>query len=111
MAGKFEVYRDTKGEYRFRLKAANGETILSGEGYTNRAACDTGIASVQTNSQDESRFERKESSNGKPYFVLKAANHQVIGQSAMYSSEAARDNGIQSVIANGATDQIDDQTA
>jgi len=39
MAAKFEVYKDGKGEYRFRLKASNGEIIAVGEGYkTNRAA-------------------------------------------------------------------------
>jgi len=111
VAGKFEIYQDAKGEYRFRLKAGNGETILSGEGYKSRASCDTGVASVQKNSSDGSRYERKESTNGKPYFLLKAANHQVIGQSAMYSSTDAMEKGIKSVMTNGATTEVDDQTA
>jgi hypothetical protein len=51
------------------------------------------------------------SSNGKPYFVLKAGNHQVIGQSQLYSSEAARDNGIASVQKNGPSDTVKDLTA
>lgn len=49
MAAKFEVYKDAKGEYRFRLKAANGEIIASGEGYKTKAACLNGIESVKKN--------------------------------------------------------------
>lgn len=50
--GSFEVYQDAKGEYRFRLKAANGETIAASEGYTTKAACLKGIESVQRSSQN-----------------------------------------------------------
>ena len=47
MAGKFECYKDKAGEFRFRLKAGNGETILASEGYSSKAGCENGIASVQ----------------------------------------------------------------
>lgn len=46
-SGTFEVYQDAKGEYRFRLKAANGQTIAVSEGYTTKAACLNGVESVQ----------------------------------------------------------------
>ncbi len=46
---KFEIYLDKKGEYRFRLKARNGEPILSSEGYKAKPSCRKGIASVQKN--------------------------------------------------------------
>ncbi|QDT63512.1 YegP family protein [Calycomorphotria hydatis] len=50
MPGKFEVYTDKKGEYRWRLKATNGRQIASsGEGYKARADCMKGIASLQKN--------------------------------------------------------------
>lgn len=106
MAGKYEIYKDKKGEHRFRLKASNGQTILASEGYSSQAACENGIASVQRNSVIDAQFERKEAKNGKHYFVLKAKNHQVIGQSEMYDSVAAMENGIKSVMANGPTDAI-----
>ncbi len=48
--GSFEVYEDGKGEYRFRLKAANGQTIAVSEGYTTKAACLNGVESVQRSS-------------------------------------------------------------
>lgn len=97
MAGKFEIYEDNAGEYRFRLKASNGQNILSSEGYTSRASCLKGIESVKTNAPDDARYERKETSSGKYMFNLKAANHQVIGTSQQYESAASRDNGIESV--------------
>lgn len=52
MAAKFEVYTDKKGEWRFRLKAANGEVIAVGEGYSSKAACLNGIESVKKNAPE-----------------------------------------------------------
>ena len=47
--GKFEVYKDGKGEYRFRLKAGNGEVVATSEGYSKKASCLKGIESVRGN--------------------------------------------------------------
>ena len=49
---KFEVYTDKAGEFRFRLKARNGEIILSGEGYKAKASCLNGIDSIRRNAPD-----------------------------------------------------------
>lgn len=46
---KFEIYKDAKGQYRFRLKAPNGEIIALGESYSSRNACIDGIESVKKN--------------------------------------------------------------
>jgi uncharacterized protein YegP (UPF0339 family) len=46
---KFEVYKDSQGEFRWRLRAANGEVIASGEGYTSKEGCLNGIESVKKN--------------------------------------------------------------
>ncbi len=46
---KYEIYKDKKGDFRFRLKAANGEIILASEGYTAKASCKNGIESVAAN--------------------------------------------------------------
>ena len=59
MAGKFEIYKDKAGEFRFRLKAGNGEIILASEGYTAKSGCETGIASVKTNAPLDARYEKK----------------------------------------------------
>ena len=49
---KFEVYQDKAGEYRFRLKARNGEIILASEGYKEKKSCLSGIESVKKNAPD-----------------------------------------------------------
>ena len=108
--GKFGITKRTNGEFQFNLKAGNGQTILASEGYSTKASCENGIESVRVNSQDDARFDRKTSSNGKPYFNLKAGNGQIIGTSEMYESEAARDNGIASVKSNAPGATVDDQT-
>ena len=46
---KFEVYKDKRGEFRFRFKAANGETIAAWEGYSSKAGCLKGIESIKKN--------------------------------------------------------------
>ncbi|MGO4262598.1 YegP family protein [Lysobacter sp. TAB13] len=110
MAGKYVISKQSNGQFHFVLKAGNGETILSSESYTTHASCENGIESVRTNSPNDARYERKTSTNQKPYFVLKAANHQVIGTSEMYNSEAARDGGIASVKLNGPSATVEDKS-
>lgn len=48
---KFEIYTDKAGEYRFRLKATNGQIIAVSEGYKAKASCENGIASVRKNAE------------------------------------------------------------
>lgn len=52
MAGKFEIYQDKAGGYRFRLKAGNGEVIAVGESYKSKSSCENGIDSVRRNVPD-----------------------------------------------------------
>lgn len=102
---KFEMYKDKAGKYRFRLKAGNGQIVLASEAYESKSGCKNGIESVIKNAPMDQRYDKKESSNGKFYFNLRAGNNQVIGTSEMYESESGRDNGIESVknSAKGAT--------
>jgi len=100
MAGKFELKKTANGKFHFTLRAGNGEIILSSEVYETKAAAENGIASVKTNAGADTNFERKTSARNEPYFVLKAANQEVIGKSEMYSRAAARENGIASVKKN-----------
>ena len=94
----FEIYQSEKTrKYHYRLKARNGEIILSGQAYKDKAGCENGIASVVKNGADESKFHIKDSNDGKKYFVLKSGNGQVIGQSQMYKTDSGLTNGIASV--------------
>jgi uncharacterized protein YegP (UPF0339 family) len=49
MAGKFELYQDKRGEFRFRLKASNGQTIATSEGYKAKKSALNGIESIRKN--------------------------------------------------------------
>ncbi len=98
---KFEVYQSgAKNEYRFRLVASNGQTILSSEGYSAKAGCMNGIESVRKNAANLKAFEKSVTAGGQFRFNLKAPNGQIIGTSQNYKSESGRDNGIQSVMKN-----------
>ncbi len=52
MAGKFELYKDKAGKFRFRLKAGNGQVIAVGEAYESKASAMNGIASIRKNAPD-----------------------------------------------------------
>lgn len=106
--GKFEIYKDKREEFRFRLKAGNGQTILSSEGYSAKSGCNNGIESVKKNASNDARYERLESKSGSPYFNLKSSNGQVIGSSEMYTSTSAMENGIASVKKNAPDASVED---
>ncbi len=110
MPGKFEVYKDKAGEFRFRLKAANGQNILSSEGYSAKASCLNGVESVKKNSQSPDRFTEKKTPSGKFRFNLTSSNGQVVGTSQSYSSESGCSNGMKSVAECSPSASTDDQT-
>ena len=106
----YELKKDNSGQFRFNLKAGNGEIILSSESYAQKASALGGIASVRANGPSEGNYERRDSAAGQAYFVLKGQNGEVIGKSEMYSSATARDNGIASVQKNCTSDVVKDLT-
>lgn len=104
----FEIYQSEKsGKFYFRLKAGNGEVILTSQAYKDKGGCSNGVESVAKNAGDEDKFEVKEAADGRQYFVLKAGNGQVIGQSQMYKSASGLKNGIASVGKNAGGDVKD----
>ena len=106
---KFEVYQSgKKKEFRFRLKADNGQTILSSEGYSSKAACLNGIASVKKNAKDPKRVAKTQTPGKMFRFAVTAVNNEVIGVSQNYKSETGRDNGIESVKRNATKAEIKD---
>lgn len=109
MAGKFELKKSKNDKYFFSLLAGNGQIILTSEMYESKASASNGIESVKRNATDDARYDRLLGKNDAPYFTLKAANHQVIGNSQMYSSASARDNGIESCKTSAPGATLDDQ--
>jgi len=107
----FEIYQSEKsGEFYFRLKASNGQIILSSEGYKQKTNCKNGVESVKKNATDEKRYETKQAANGKFFFNLKASNGQVVGKSQMYDTEASMKGGMESVMKNAVNAEIQDLT-
>ena len=111
MAGKFDLKKSPSGKFMFNLKSGNGQIVLTSQLYETRAAAEKGIASVRKNAPDDKRYERKTTTKGEPYFVLKSGNSQVIGKSEAYSGAAAMENGIASVKKNGPDAAVVDSTA
>lgn len=111
MPGKFEIKTAKDGQRYFHLKAGNGEIILTSEMYKAKESAVNGIDSVKKNAPLPERYEKLTSKNGKFYFTLRAANHQVIGNSEMYESESSRDNGIESVMKNAPSAEVAEITA
>jgi uncharacterized protein YegP (UPF0339 family) len=110
MTGWFELHKSSDGQYRFLLKADGGHTLLTSELYRAKDSAEGGLTSVRTNSALDARFEKKVASNGKVYFNLQAANHQVIGTSPIYASDQARDAAIAEVKACAAGATVKDST-
>lgn len=108
MPAKFQLKKAKNGKIYFNLLATNGEIILTSQMYASKATAKKGIASVQTNAADTDMFEKKVNKGGKHYFVLKAKNHQVIGNGEAYSGKAAMTNGIKSVSKNAPKASIED---
>ncbi len=108
MTGYFELKNSGSGTFMFNLKAGNHEIILTSQTYQAKASAEEGIASVQENSAADDRYERKTSKAGEPYFLLKAGNGQIIGNSEMYSTTSAMEGGVASVKANGISKSVKD---
>lgn len=110
MSAKYDLKKTSNGQFMFNLKAANHQVILTSERYKAKPSAENGIASVRKNSPDDKRYERRVAKDGSNYFVLKAANNEIIGKSEMYKSKSSMENGIKSVMTNGPTAPVDDQT-
>ena len=96
----FQIYKDKAGKHRFRLKAKNGENIISSQAYASRATCMKGIKSVANHAADKSNFKSKENKAGKWNFNLVAANNRVIASSQSYADKSSMNKGVKSVMTN-----------
>lgn len=94
------------GQYHFVLVAPNKDIIGTSETYKTLLSVRNGIESVQNNSQLHKQFERRYSKNHLPYFVLKAANGEIIFTSEMYPTDTERDTRLRAVILHGNTQTI-----
>lgn len=91
------VIKYSKKGYYFVIKACNSENILVGEIYKRLRSAENGIRAALLNKAEDKQYSRRKSRDGQFYFVLKAANHRIIGTSEMYKTEQAREKGIDAV--------------
>ena len=91
----FQIFASS-GQFWFRLRAANGEIVLSSEGYTAKASCHTGIAAVKANCHPN-RFQKFFAANQYGFNQV-AANGEIIGRSEKYTTAANRDHGLNVVL-------------
>jgi len=110
--GYYRVTKNTEAKqpYHWVLVAPNYETILSSENYSSKQMALKGIESVRVNSPYDDNYDRLVAKDGSPYFNLVAQNNEDIGKSQMYSSDAARDVGIEAVKKYGRDAEVRDET-
>ena len=102
MAGRFEISKGKSGKFRFNLHAGNKRVILTSETYNSKAAALAAITAARHSAKSRDRFERRLSKDGQTYFVLRARNGEVIGQSQRYAHDTSAYVGIRSVMKNAA---------
>lgn len=108
---KFTIFKDSANEFRFNLFAVNGRNILrSSEGYTSKQGCKNGIQSAMVNAPLVERYKPATSKSDQYYFTLHARNGEGLGISEMYTTSAARDNGIAAVQRDAPKASIEDLT-
>jgi uncharacterized protein YegP (UPF0339 family) len=103
---RFQVFTGLDGQWYFHLRAANCEIVLQSQAYTRRSSAVDGTASVRTNGPNLARYQVKDAANGQAYFVLTAANNQVIGVGETYASRDNAERGVaavQALLSDGAS--------
>ena len=111
MPAKFVVKAAKDGQFYFNLVSEEGKKLLASEMYAAKASVFTGIASIKSHAREASRYERLTSADGKAFFHLKAANHEIIGVSDMYDTTDARDQALSKVMHGGPEAAIVEETA
>ena len=101
---------EAKQPYHWVLVAPNHEVILTGENYSSKQMALKGIESVRVNCPYDENYDRLIAIDGSHYFNLVAQNGEIVGTSQMYSSDNARDVGIEAVKKYGRDAEVHDET-
>lgn len=100
---------DAVEPFTFSFVGKDGKSILRSENYKEKRSAINGIESVKKNCTEDGRYELKESSNGKFFFNLKAANGQIVATSSMFATEEDRTGIITTVKVEAPEANVDDQ--
>jgi len=96
--GKIEMFQSSDAQWRFRVKAGNGATLLSSEAYVSKQGAQNGIASVLENGVDPAMYQLNQGSNGKYNLRLRAGNYEVIAFTQQYSTKSNATRAINSCV-------------
>lgn len=108
MTVSFELSQASENQFRFVLKADNGETILTSEPYLDKALALEGIAAVRANLSEASCYDRAFHASGKPYFRLKDADGRILGTSPLYEVVTSREAVITTTMLESSDVEIKD---
>ena len=111
MAAKYEIKRARNKQFYFNLKAPNGEIILTSETYKTRRGVKNGIQSVSKHGPNCLQYDMKMDRRKQYYFLLKSANHKIIGKSESYTRAAKMEKGIQAVMKYASKAKVHDLTS
>lgn len=95
----FELFEGEDGQVYFRLRAANGEIVLASEGYADRGNAREGVASVNTNGKDASRFELVKAADEGYAIRLRAENGQIVARGETYASKSNAERAVKRLTA------------
>ncbi|HVH40757.1 MAG TPA: DUF1508 domain-containing protein, partial [Labilithrix sp.] len=95
---RFELFTGEDGKAYFRLRAGNGEILLGSQGYTAKSSAKGGIASVQANGKDASRFEVFEAWDGGWGVRLVAANGEIVARGETYASKSSATRAVNHLV-------------
>lgn len=99
--GRYHIERSSNGMYRFVLRAPNAKTILVSELFESRSAVKSAIQQAMMSVRKIEAFRKLQSSSGKWYFHLVAANGSILGSSELYASKTSLERGVDEVIEYG----------
>jgi uncharacterized protein YegP (UPF0339 family) len=108
---KFEIYQDNAKEFRWRLKAANGESLAtSGQGYKAKADCKNGVERIMKDA-DKLKFEVYEDNKKESRFRIKSSNGQTIGSSSQgYKTKADCEHAVDLIKKDAKDAEVADMT-
>lgn len=108
--GKFKIYNDKIGKFRFFLKTKKNQIIFISNAYSSKSICISRIMFMKKHALEDSKYERLTSNLRFSYFNLKDSNGQIIGTSERYFSKINREKAISSIKQNASEATVDGLT-
>ncbi|MBL0318167.1 MAG: YegP family protein [Alphaproteobacteria bacterium] len=106
---KFTIFLARNGQFYWRLKASNGETLCHSEGYTAKQSAQRGIESCKLNALT-GKYTVFQGNDAQFYWNLKAVNGEILCHSEGYSTKQSAENGVEACKRNAPVARIVDET-